>query len=174
MRTMPQTSSGTQNNAVSSKNETWGKALIRFSIAILILSSLVKFWHPPKVVEYMGSMGYEGGTFFFVAALELFCAVLFLLPATRPLGLLLVSSYLGVAIASHVAFHRTTVGGPFLTFMATHRYVGALEPAFVLALAWLGAWLQHPDLFAALARSKRSGNGILLRHEGQVPLGSNS
>lgn len=128
-------------NNFSRVSTTWSNALIRFCGCGLIFSSLVKFLHPPKVLAYMASMGFEGGTFFFVAVLELICAVLFLVPATRRLGSLFVSSYLGGAIAAHLATHRFFEGGPFLVYMALHPYVGALAPVTVLAAGWIGMWM---------------------------------
>lgn len=133
------------NDGVVTARLTWGKALIRFSGTALILSSGVKFWHPAKAVAYMASMGYEGSTFFVIAVLELASGVLFLLPATRKLGLLLASSYLGGAIAAHLAIHRFFTGGPFLVYMAHHAYIGATVPASLLVLTWLGSYLYQSD-----------------------------
>ena len=119
----------------------WGKGLTRFCGYALIVSSIVKFIHPSRAVAYMASMGFEGRTFFVVAVLELISAVLFLIPATRRCGLLLVSSYMGGAVAAHLAVHRFYTGGPFLVYMAVHPYVGALIPSAVLVAGWVGTWL---------------------------------
>ncbi len=142
MRTTENTSN--LNRALQTGSHTWGHALVRFSGVTLIVSAGVKFLHPAKAVAYMGSMGYEGSTFYVIALLELVIAVLFLLPATRSLGLLFVSSYLGGAIAAHLAIHRFFTGGPFLVYMAHHPYVGATIPGFLLVAAWLGAYLCRP------------------------------
>lgn len=120
---------------------SWGKGLTRFCGYGLVISSMVKFIHPSKAVAYMASMGFEGGTFFVVAVLELISAILFLVPATRRVGLLLVSSYMGGAIAAHLAVHRFFTGGPFLVYMAKHPYVGAMVPGAVLVAGWAGTWL---------------------------------
>jgi len=120
---------------------SWGEGLTRFCGYALLVSSMVKFIHPSKAVAYMASMGFEGGTFFVVAVLELISAILFLVPATRRAGLLLVSSYMGGAIAAHLAVHRFYTGGLFLVYMAMHPYVGALVPSAVLVAGWAGTWL---------------------------------
>jgi uncharacterized membrane protein YphA (DoxX/SURF4 family) len=134
-------SAASHEQTLKNSRATWSNVLIRFCGYGLILSSLVKFAHPPRAVAYMASMGFEGGTFFLVAVLELIVAVLFLVPATRRIGLLLVSSYLGGAIAAHLSVHRFFVGGPFLVYMATHPYIGALVPTAVLTAGWAGIWL---------------------------------
>jgi len=145
-----------RNRFESDRRKARGSALIYFCVVGLALSSAVKFVHPAPVVAYMASMGYEGGKLFVVAGLELFCAVMFWLRSTRSLGLLLVSSYFGGAIAAHLAYHPHIVGGPFLTYMLSHPYTGALEPGVFLAAAWVGTWLCYPAMFAGLdARSER-------------------
>jgi hypothetical protein len=118
--------------------------LIRFCALLLLVSSLVKLWHPTPVVEYMGSMGFAGSTYYVVAGVELLTAVLILVPSTRLIGVLLASAYFGGAVAAHLAIHRYTDGGAFLSFMATHPYIGMLEPGAILAALWLGIWLAQP------------------------------
>lgn len=64
-----------------------------------------------------------------IAVLELLSAGLFLFRGTRALGLLLISAFLGGAVAAHVQHGELPV-----------------QPAFVLGLVWLGAWLWHPGI----------------------------
>lgn len=135
--------------AMSQQYARWGNRMMQFCGYLLIGSSVVKFLGPGGPVAYMASMGFEGGTLYVVAILELLVGVLFLLRNTRMLGLLLVSSYFGGAIASHLAIHRLLDrGGPFVQFMAAHRYIGALIPATFLVLAWTGMWWAHPSSVA--------------------------
>ena len=65
-----------------------------------------------------------------IATLEILSAGLFLMPRTRSIGLLLVSAYLGGAIATHMGHDEPVY-----------------QPAFVLVLFWMGAWLRHPEMF---------------------------
>ena len=89
-----------------------GSALIRFSGIVLASSSLVKLAHPAKPVAYMSFLGYEHGKMFLIAGLEMLIALLFLRHATRAVGLLLASSYLGGAIAAHLATHALNGTAP--------------------------------------------------------------
>jgi DoxX-like family len=50
----------------------------------------------------MAKLGFAGGKLTFIAVLEIIGAAGFLMPRTRPIGLLWVSSYLGGAICAHV------------------------------------------------------------------------
>lgn len=145
-----------ESERYSERCRAWGTNLIRFCGYLLIVSSALKFMHPSKPVAYMASMGFVGSTLYVVATLELLSAILFLVPRTRRLGLLLVSSYLGGAIAAHLALHHSLTGGKFLVFMATHPYIGALEPTVVLLAGWIGVALCPPEELSWFAkRSER-------------------
>lgn len=129
------------SHAVRNRRSRWGNRLFCFSAIAILLSSIVKFVHPPKPVEYLASMGYEGDTVYVIAAMEMAIAILCLVPATRRAGLLLISALLGGAVASHIAIHRSFAGGPFIRFMSYHPYTGALIPSVLLAMAWVGDYL---------------------------------
>lgn len=122
-----------------------GDVLIYFCASALIISSGLKFLHPAKVVAYMGFLGYQNGTFFLIAALEILAAALFVRPSTRAGGLLLVSAYFGGAISAHLAQHVFIEGGPFLRFNAAHPLLGTIPASIFLMAAWLGVWLRHPE-----------------------------
>ncbi len=129
----------------TSRHGRLGNVLIYFCAAGLLVSAAVKFLAPPKPVAYMSYLGYEHGTLFFVATLELLTALAFFFRPTRSAGLLLVSAYFGGAIAAHLANHPFVGGGPFLTFNAVHHYLGTLPATLFLVLAWIGVALRHPQ-----------------------------
>lgn len=106
-----------------------GNVLISLTGIALIGSALSKLAHVPKVVQQLGVMGFDGSRLTLIAVLEVFTAVLFLIPSTRAAGLLLVSAFLGGAIATHLQ-HGHPIG----------------QPAVFLALLWLGVWLRHPEV----------------------------
>lgn len=116
------------NGSISKGRRIAGMVLITLGSIVLIASSAAKFAHVPKVVNELGAMGFDGGRLTMIAVAEIFSAILFLIPATRSAGLLLISAYMGGAIATHVQH-----GQPFV------------QPAFILTLIWLGAWLRHPQ-----------------------------
>jgi hypothetical protein len=95
------------------------------SIALLA-SSLTKFAHVPAIVAQMTVLGFSGLRLMVVAVLEFASAVIFLVPRTRPLGLLLISAYLGGAIAEQLG----------------HGLPPA-PPAVLLASIWIGTWLKN-------------------------------
>lgn len=105
-----------------------GTALIYVLSLVLSGSAIAKFVQIPKVVTEMSAMGFDGGKLMLIASLELASAILFLYPRTRSFGLLMVSAYLGGAIATHVGHNEL----PF-------------QPGFVLTLFWIAALLRHPQ-----------------------------
>ena len=144
-----------ENTSISRKRSIAGNIVITLGSLMLIGSAGAKFAHVPVVVTQFGAMGFAGNRLFFIAALEVISALLFLLPSTRSIGLLLVSSYMGGAIAAHVGH-----GQPFL------------QPAFVLALLWLGAWLRHPEILWSLSTiALRAEEPASKKHQKSIPQG---
>jgi hypothetical protein len=91
----------------------------------LLASSLTKFAHVPAIVAQMTALGFGGQKLMLVALLEFASVVVFLVPKTRQFGLLLISAYLGGAIAAQLG----------------HGLPPA-PPTVLLALIWIGTWLK--------------------------------
>lgn len=68
----------------------------------LILSAALKIAQPPFVTEGFAKSGFPAGTLLPIGFAELISALLFLIPKTRVLGAVLVTGYMGGAIATHV------------------------------------------------------------------------
>jgi len=117
----------TNGSTIGKSRRIAGNILIFLLGLVLVASAAAKF--APKVAEQMGTMGLEGWRLTFVVFLEISSAILFLFPRTRSMGLLLVSSYMGGAIATHV-----------------EHGLSFIQPGVFLALLWLGAWLRHPQI----------------------------
>jgi hypothetical protein len=134
----------TDNVSISRKRRIADNVLMILGGVMLIGSSSAKFAHVPAVVTQLGAMGLTGNRLIFVAVLEIVSAVLFLTPLTRSGGLLLVSSFMGGAIATHLQH-----GEPII------------QPSFVLFLIWLGTWLRHPVILRSL-HSGRQETGSMV------------
>src|SRR5262245_785386 len=113
-----------------------GMILMGLGSIMLIGSAGAKFAHIPKVVNELSAMGFDGIRLTMIAITEILSTLLFIIPATRSLGLFLISAYLGGAIATHVQH-----GQPFI------------QPAIVLAIIWAGTWLRHPIVLWSFNRS---------------------
>lgn len=78
-------------------------------------------------------LGYPPDRVLWIGIIELVCVVLYLVPRTAVLGALLLTGYLGGAIATHVR-----VGSPLLSH--------TLFPIYVALMLWGGLYLREPRL----------------------------
>ena len=107
-----------------------GNILIFLPGLALTMSAIVKFAGVPAVVHNMAADGFTNGKLTLVAWLEILSAALFLFPRTRSFGVLVLSSFLGGAICTHVQMRQ---------------YGKAVGPFILLTLAWIGTGLRHPQ-----------------------------
>jgi hypothetical protein len=105
-----------------------GNGLIYFSSFLLLGSAAAKLLRVQPVAIRMAALGFFGGKLIFIAFLEIASALLFAYQRTRSFGLLMLSAYLGGAIAVHVGHDQLP-----------------LQAATVLAGVWLSVWLRYPE-----------------------------
>ena len=108
-----------------------GNSLIFLSGLAVAVSSILKFAGVPAVAHQMAAMGFTGERYTLVATLEILSAILFLYSRTRSFGLLFLSAFLGGAVCAHVQMGEVPKG---------------IGPGVILALAWTGTWLRHPEM----------------------------
>lgn len=133
----------TGTEAVSRKQRTVGAALTTLVGIILLCSASAKFVHVPAIVSNLAAVGITDNKLVFVATLEALSALLFLIARTRSAGLLLVSAFLGGAIATHLQ-HSESIA----------------QPSIVLGLSWLAVWLQYREELMWSFRRRRSATGL--------------
>jgi len=107
----------------------WGLAF--FILLLLGASAFDKMSGSQHSLEMTTSFGIAPTTYRLLGVVELVSAALFLVPRTAMLGLLLLASYLGGAIATHLQH------GQSVAF-----------PAAIEALVWGTAFVRNPRLFA--------------------------
>lgn len=116
---------------------TIGAVLTTLVAVMLLASASTKLAHVPSVAGQLAAIGIAGNRLTFVAMLEVLTALLFLIPTTRSAGLLLVSAFMGGAIATHLQ-HSQSIAAP----------------SMVLGVAWLGTWLRHPEIVWSWSSSR--------------------
>jgi hypothetical protein len=92
---------------------------------------------PAPAVEAFGKLGYPVGLAAGIGILLLVCVALYLVPRTSVLGAILLTGYLGGAVASHVR-----IGDPWFSH--------ALFPVYVGLLVWGGLYLHDQRLRALI------------------------
>ena len=115
------------------KRSTAGYVLTGLVAAFLTFDTVMKLLQLAPAVQGTTELGYPAGTVVVIGAIELVCLVLYLIPRTSVLGALVLTGYLGGAIATHLR-----VGSP----LPTHT----LFPIYVALLVWGGLYLRESRL----------------------------
>ena len=119
-----------------------GRVLSGLAAAFLAFDSVGKLLQVKPVMEGTVQLGYSMGTVFPLGIVLLACVVIYLVPRTAVLGALLLTGYLGGAVATHVR-----VGNPLFTHV--------LSPTYFATLIWGGLMLRDARV-RALAPWRRS------------------
>jgi hypothetical protein len=127
-----------------SKPGLWtGRLLSGVAVAFLVFDSLGKLLEVQPVIDGTRQLGYSPDIVFGLGVTLLSCGLVYLVPRTSLLGAVLLTGYLGGAVASQVR-----VGNPLFTHV--------LFPTYVAALLWGGLVLRDPRLRAFLPWTDRS------------------
>lgn len=97
---LPAPPAGTR--AASRKLLWTGRILTGFSGAFLLLDGAMKLVQPPEVVRATVQVGYPESVIAGIGITLLACTLLYLIPRTSILGGLLLTAYLGGAVATNV------------------------------------------------------------------------
>ena len=105
-----------------SKGAFWtGWVLSVLPVLLLLMSAGMKLANSEQVQTGFREFGYPDGVALVIGIVELACVIIYLIPQTAVLGAILLTGYLGGAVATHVR-----AGQPF--FM----------PILVGVVLWLG------------------------------------
>ncbi|HEY7330305.1 MAG TPA: DoxX family protein [Gemmataceae bacterium] len=87
----------------TSKAMLWTGYVMSFLPALfLLLDAVMKFVKPEVVVKETVKLGYQESAIFGLGVVLLSCTILYLVPRTAVLGAILLTGYLGGAVASHL------------------------------------------------------------------------
>lgn len=110
-----------------------GVAMSALAILFLLFDAAIHIMQIAPVVESFGELGYPASLALGLGMIELACIVLYLVPRTSVLGVILLTAYLGGAIASHVR-----IESPLFSHVLFPLYLGLL--------LWGGLYLREPRL----------------------------
>lgn len=103
---------------------------------ILLSSGLMKLSGLPEAEEMAAAVG-GAGNLLFLGVLELIIAILFIIPRTKVVGLLLMIAYFGGAMATHL------ISGDSI-----------LVPSFIQTLVWFALFMTAPELKESLIQKR--------------------
>ena len=123
----------TSHTIPATKTALWtGYTLSGLAIAFLIFDTVIKVLNTAPAVEATTQLGYPASAVVNIGLLELVCLVLYMVPRTAVLGAILMTGYLGGAIATNVRAET-----PLFNIMF---------PMIIGALVWGGLFLREPRL----------------------------
>ena len=99
------------------------RAIFVVAVLFLLLDTVGKLLALPPVVEGTVQLGYPENLVLVLGLIQLACLVVYLIPRASVLGAILLTGYLGGAVATHVR-----IGNPLLTHI--------LFPVYVAVLLW--------------------------------------
>jgi hypothetical protein len=125
---------------MSSTAKLWtGRVLSGLVIAFLLFDATMKLVKPRFVVEATVKLGYPESTIVGIGCVLLLCTILYAIPQTSIFGAVLLTGYLGGAVATHVR-----VGDPLFSHV--------LFPIYVAAMMWGGLYLRDDRLRTLLRK----------------------
>lgn len=120
-------------NLPSKKAHRIGWGLSGFAILFLLFDSVGKFLKPEEVIKGTVDLGYPGTILTSLGIILLVSTLLYAFPRTAFFGALLLTGYLGGAIATHVR-----VGNPLFSHV--------LFPIYLALFIWGGLYLRSHRL----------------------------
>ena len=121
--------SGTQDSHISNKMLWAGRIVSALPVLLLTFSGVIKLIKPAAVLTEFTRLGYPDRVVLGIGILEIACTVVYVNPRTSILGAILLTGYLGGAVATHVR-----IGDQFI------------PPILFGVLAWGGLYLRDARL----------------------------
>ena len=124
-----------------SRSARWlGRGLSGLAVLFLLFDGAIKLVPWPVVTETMDRIGYGSSETLArtLGVITVACTVLYAIPPTSILGAILLTGYLGGAIASHLR-----IGNPLFTHILFGFYLGLM--------VWGGLWLRDRKLRALMS-----------------------
>ena len=122
--------------------QVWiGRVLSGLAILFLAFDGVMKFFMdklPPEALEAGAALQWPIEKMPLVGTILLICLALYVIPRTAVLGAILLTGYLGGAIASHVR-----VSNPLFSH--------TLFPIYIAVLVWLGLYLRDARVKAVIS-----------------------
>ena len=120
--------------APAASKRPWAAYIVSaLPVIFLLMDAAGKFIKPEAVVTGTVELGYQESMIVPLGVLLLACTVLYIIPKTSVLGAVLLTGYLGGAVATHVRLSNP---------LFTHQ----LFPVYLGALLWLGLYLRDARL----------------------------
>jgi hypothetical protein len=119
-----------------------GRILTGVVVLFLAFDTVIKLVSARVAVDATLPLGFTAQQVPLIGGIELVCLALYLIPRTAPLGAVLLTGYLGGAIATHLR-----LGNPLFSHV--------LFPVYIGAMVWGGLYLRDARVGIALGAGAR-------------------
>lgn len=128
-----------------SKGWLWTGRIVSVLVGLFLLAdACMKVIKPPFVVQATTQLGYPESVIRPIGITLLICVIIYAIPRTSIFGAVLLTGYLGGAIATNVR-----VGAPLFSYV--------LVPVYVAVLVWGGLFLRDSRLRTLVSSNNRKG-----------------
>jgi hypothetical protein len=126
----------------SSNKRIWaGRIVSALPVLFLLFDGIIHIMRIPAVVEGFAKAGFPISTAVPLGIIEIVCIILYVIPRTSVLGAILLTGYLGGAVATNVRQQLPMLG-----------YV--LAPVYVAVFIWGGLWLRDDRIRSLIPVSR--------------------
>ena len=123
----------TSTVSAATSSRLWaGRILSALPTLFLLVDGGMKLFKPPVVVQSTLELGYPESAIVGIGVVLLIATILYVIPRTAVLGTILLTGYLGGAVATHVR-----VSGPVFNIVF---------PVIFGCMLWGGLWLRDNNL----------------------------
>src|SRR4051794_31917473 len=116
-----------------------GRALTVLAVPVFLMGIVMMLTKNPQAMEGMIKVGWPASAAPTILTLEIVCLALYLIPATSVLGAVLLTGYLGGAVATHLRIGESPA-----------------MPIVVGAIVWAGIYLRERRLWELLPLRRRA------------------
>jgi DoxX-like family len=121
-----------------SKGQLWtGRVLSGIGVLFMLFDTVIHALKGPQVVQGFAQLGFPLGIAIPLSTVEFIGIVLYVIPRTSTLGAILLTGYLGGAVAAQVR-----IGAPLLGYV--------LAPVYVALFLWVGLYLRDERVRAVV------------------------
>ena len=121
-----------------SKGQLWtGRVLSGLAVLFMLFDTVIHAMKGPQVVQGFAQLGFPLSIAIPLSTIEFIGIVLYVIPRTSTLGAILLTGYLGGAVAAQVR-----IGAPLLGFV--------LAPVYVALFLWGGLYLRDERVRALI------------------------
>ncbi len=127
---------------ITFKTGLWaGRILTGIAVLFLLFDILGKFTKPEEVIQGTTALGYPVSLITTIGVLLLICTVLYIIPKTSIIGAVLLTGYLGGALASNLR-----IEAPLFSHI--------LFPVYFAIIVWAGLYFRNERLRRFISEKK--------------------